>query len=174
MRALASEEYTTLTDQLNTTVTHTFPRLLVPSSTTAHLGALVELKSGVGGSESSLFVADLLRMYQRLANANRWRAQIMSQNDLESGGIKDAVVEIKGESAYDTLRWESGVHRVQRVPATEASGRVHTSTAAVLVLPLIEETDGQNDELFSMDEIKTEVMRARGAGGQVGPNLQPC
>lgn len=167
MRALASEEYTTLTDQLNTVVTQTFPRLLVPPSTTAHLGALMELKSGVGGSESSLFVADLLRMYQRLANVSRWKAQIVSQNDLENGGIKDAVVEIKGDGAYDTLRWESGVHRVQRVPATEASGRVHTSTAAVLVLPLMEETDGQNDELFSMDEIRIEVMRARGAGGQV-------
>jgi peptide chain release factor 1 len=127
----------------------------------------MELKSGVGGSESSLFLADLLRMYQRLANSRRWKAQIVTKNDLESGGIKDAVLEIKGEEVYDTLRWESGVHRVQRVPATEASGRVHTSTVAVIVLPLMEETDGQNNELFSMDEIKIEVMRARGAGGQV-------
>ncbi|KAF9445275.1 release factor [Macrolepiota fuliginosa MF-IS2] len=166
MRALATEEYTSLTDHLNTTVTQTFPQLLVPPSTTVQLGALMELKSGVGGSESSLFLADMLRMYQRLANASRWKAHIVSKNDLETGGIKDAVVEIKGEGAYDALRWESGVHRVQRVPATEASGRVHTSTVAVVVLPLMEETDGQNDELFSMDEIRIEVMRARGAGGQ--------
>lgn len=167
MRALATEEYTTLTEKLNHTVNQTFPHLLVPPSTTAQLGALMELKSGVGGSESSLFLADLLRMYQRLANASRWKAQVVSKNDLENGGIKDAVVEIKGEGAYDALRWESGVHRVQRVPATEASGRVHTSTVAIVVLPLMEETDGQNDELFSMDEVKIEVMRARGAGGQV-------
>lgn len=166
MRALATEEYTTLTEQLNKSVTETLPQLLVPPSETAHLGALMELKSGVGGSESSLFLADMLRMYQRLANASRWKAQVVTQNDLETGGIKDAIMEIKGEGAYDSLRWESGVHRVQRVPATEASGRVHTSTVAVVVLPLMEETDGKNDDLFSMDEVKVEVMRARGAGGQ--------
>jgi peptide chain release factor 1 len=169
MRALATEEYEVLADQLSDTVTQNFPKLLIPPSTTSHLGTLVELKSGVGGSESSLFLADLLRMYQRLANTSRWKSQIMSKNDLENGGIKDAVLEIKGEGAYDTLRWESGVHRVQRVPATEASGRVHTSTVAVLVMPLIEETSGQDEELFSMDDIKMEVMRARGAGGQVSP-----
>ncbi|KXN82924.1 Peptide chain release factor 1 [Leucoagaricus sp. SymC.cos] len=168
MRALATEEHETLTKQLTEAVTQTFPNLLVPRSKTAQLGALMELKSGVGGSEASLFLADMLRMYQRLASASQWKTQIVSKNDLESGGIKDAIVEIKGEGAYDALRWESGVHRVQRVPATEANGRVHTSTVAVVVLPLMGETDGQNDELFAMDEIKIEVMRARGAGGQVG------
>ncbi|KAJ3569151.1 hypothetical protein NP233_g5240 [Leucocoprinus birnbaumii] len=166
MRALATEEYASLTEQLNQSVTETFPQLLVPPSETAHLGALMELKSGVGGSESSLFLADLLRMYQRLANASRWKAQVVTQNELEIGGIKDAILEVKGEGAYDTLRWESGVHRVQRVPATESSGRVHTSTVAVVVLPLMEETDGKNDDLFTMDEVRVEVMRARGAGGQ--------
>lgn len=169
MRALAEEEHTTLTDTLTLTLTQTFPHLLTPPSTTTHLGALMELKSGVGGSESSLFLSELLRMYQRVANSNQWITQIMSQNDLDgtSHGIKDAVVEIKGRGAYDALRWESGVHRVQRVPATETSGRVHTSTVAIVVLPLVEETDAKDDDLFSMDEVKIEVMRARGAGGQV-------
>ncbi|XP_006456021.1 hypothetical protein AGABI2DRAFT_227704 [Agaricus bisporus var. bisporus H97] len=168
MRALAEEEHTTLTDTLTLTLTQTFPHLLTPPSTTTHLGALMELKSGVGGSESSLFLGELLRMYQRVANSNQWKTQIMSQNDLDgtSHGIKDAVVEIKGRGAYDALRWESGVHRVQRVPATETSGRVHTSTVAIVVLPLVEETDAKDDDLFSMDEVKIEVMRARGAGGQ--------
>jgi len=93
----------------------------------------MELKSGVGGSEAGLFLTDLLRMYLRLANGRRWKATVVAQNDSDGGGTKDAIVEIKGEGAYDALCWESGVHRVQRVPATEASGRVHTSTAAIIV-----------------------------------------
>jgi len=105
-------------------------------------------------------------MYLRYTNNRDWTTTIVSQNDNETGGIKDAIVEVKGEGAYDALRWESGVHRVQRVPATEASGRVHTSTVAVIALPLVEEKDAKDEELFTMDEIKIEVMRARGAGGQ--------
>ena len=133
MRSLASEEFNTLSNTLSKTVKTVFPTLLIPPSTTCHLSALMELKSGVGGSESSLFLSDLLRMYQRLAHSNNWKSSIVAENNLESGGIKDAIVEIKGETAYDTLRWESGVHRVQRVPATESSGRTHTSTVAVVV-----------------------------------------
>ena len=133
MRSLASEEFKSLSDTLSKTVKTIFPALLVPPSTTCHLSALMELKSGVGGSESSLFLSDLLRMYQRLAHSNNWKSSIIAENSTDSGGIKDAIVEIKGETAYDTLRWESGVHRVQRVPATESSGRTHTSTVAVVV-----------------------------------------
>jgi peptide chain release factor 1 len=133
MRALAAEEYDSLSKSLFEIVESTFPTLLIPSSTTAHLSALMELKSGVGGSEASLFLANLLRMYLRLANRRHWKATVVAQNDSDGGGIKDAIVEIKGEGAYDVLRWESGVHRVQRVPATEASGRVHTSTVAIVV-----------------------------------------
>ncbi|KAF8511625.1 hypothetical protein BU17DRAFT_54534 [Hysterangium stoloniferum] len=166
MRSLASAEYNTLSDSLKQMVETTFASLLVPPSTTSHLSALMELKSGVGGSEASLFLGDLLRMYVRLANSNRWHAQIVAQNETENGGTKDAIVEIKGEGVYDSLRWESGVHRVQRVPATESSGRVHTSTVAIVVLPLMEETDANDAELFSMEDVKIEVMRARGAGGQ--------
>ncbi|KAG5650411.1 hypothetical protein H0H81_012348 [Sphagnurus paluster] len=166
MRALAVEEHQSLSTSLTTLVESTVPALLIPPSTTSHLSAMLELKSGVGGSEASLFLANLLRMYLRLANVRRWQASVVSQNANEGGGIKDAIVEVKGEGAYEALSWESGVHRVQRVPATEASGRVHTSTVAVIVLPLVEEADTTTDDLFNMEDVKVEVMRARGAGGQ--------
>ncbi|KIK70934.1 hypothetical protein GYMLUDRAFT_33023 [Collybiopsis luxurians FD-317 M1] len=166
MRALASEEAAELDEKLSVILNQTFPSLLIPPSTTAKLSALVELKSGVGGTESSLFLETILRMYLRFSQSNSWKATLVAQNENESGGVKDAIVEIKGSGAYDILRWESGVHRVQRVPATESGGRVHTSTVAVIVLPLVEEQDAQKEELFSMDDIKLEVMRARGAGGQ--------
>jgi peptide chain release factor 1 len=112
-----------------------FPSLLVPESETAPMSALVELKSGVGGQESSLFVGDLVRIYTRFAHANNFVPSMVAKNDAESGGLKDAILEIQGPGAYDALKWESGVHRVQRVPATESGGRVHTSTAAVMVRP---------------------------------------
>ena len=133
MRSLASEEIESLSSTLAEILEQRFPTLIIPPSQTARLSALMEMKSGVGGSESSLFLAELLRMYQRLANNNHWNATIVTKNDLEAGGIKDAVVEFRGEGAYDTLCWESGVHRVQRVPATESSGRTHTSTVAIVV-----------------------------------------
>lgn len=105
----------------------------------------MDLKSGVGGQESSLFLSELLRMYTRFAGSKsvdeetgevikaKWGVTIVQQNDADAGGIKDAIVEIKGKGAYDLMRWESGVHRVQRVPATDSAGRVHTSTVAVIV-----------------------------------------
>lgn len=133
MRGLAADEITALAASLNVIAKETFPALLVPPSPTAALSALMELKSGVGGSEASLFLADMLRMYQRLATNMKWRATVVASNSAEGGGTKDAVVEIVGAGAYDALRWESGVHRVQRVPATEASGRTHTSTVAIVV-----------------------------------------
>ncbi|KZT00326.1 release factor [Laetiporus sulphureus 93-53] len=167
MRTLAVEEHASLVEGLTKLLEHTFPALLIPPSKTAHLSALIELKSGVGGSESSLFLADLMRMYTRVANILGWKVAVMGGSELENGGMKDAILEVKGEKAYDTLRWESGVHRVQRVPATESSGRVHTSTVAVVVLPLAEESSqSEQDDLFKPDEVKVEVMRARGAGGQ--------
>src|ERR1700685_635604 len=133
MRTLASEEYSSLTSALSHSLSTTFPSLLVPPSTTAHLSALLELKSGVGGSEASLFLGDLLRVYLRYAQVMRWKAEVIGKNDSDGGGVKEAIVEVKGVGAYDGLRWESGVHRVQRVPATETKGRVHTSTVAVVV-----------------------------------------
>ncbi|KAK0453868.1 peptide chain release factor 1 [Armillaria borealis] len=166
MRSMAEEEYYSLEEKVEEIVDTTLPALLKPSSSTAHYSALVELKSGVGGVESSLFLADMLRMYQRYATAQRWKWTMMAVNELEQGGTRDAIMEVKGLGAYDRLRWESGVHRVQRVPSTDASGRVHTSTVAVIVLPLAEEKDTQDEPLYKMEDIKIEVMRARGAGGQ--------
>jgi peptide chain release factor 1 len=133
MRALASEEFTSLTSTLSTHVSTTFPSLLVPPSSTRELHALLELKAGVGGSEATLFLLDLLRVYVRYAASVGWRASVIQSSETESGGMRDAILEIKGEGAYDALRWESGVHRVQRVPATESSGRTHTSTVAIIV-----------------------------------------
>ena len=109
------------------------PNALLPSSETEGLSALVELKAGVGGSESSLFAAELSRMYGRFARLNGWEPTVLASSESDSGGFKDVILEVNGSGAYDTLRWESGVHRVQRVPATEASGRLHTSTVAALV-----------------------------------------
>lgn len=137
MRELAQEEHHSLITSLTAHLQATFPSLLFSasssSSSTAHLSALIELKSGVGGSESSLFVSDLLRMYMRLSHDRKWHPTVMNANEIDTGGLKDVILEVKGEGAYEALRWESGVHRVQRVPATEASGRVHTSTVAAVV-----------------------------------------
>ncbi|KAJ7709729.1 hypothetical protein B0H17DRAFT_915985 [Mycena rosella] len=166
LRSMASEEYAMLTESLTEIVKTRFPAILVPPSRTAHLSALMELKSGVGGSEASLFLGEMLRMYLRLAPASGWKADVVASNELDVGGTRDAVVEFKGPGAYDALQWESGVHRVQRVPATEQSGRMHTSTVAVVVLPLVEDSEAHKEELYSMDDIKIEVMRSKGAGGQ--------
>jgi len=181
---LAVVESDSLLSSLRSLLTHELPNALLPASETDELSALVELKAGVGGSESSLFVADLLRMYGRFARLNNWSPTVLASSESDGGGFKDALLEVKGAGAYESLRWESGVHRVQRVPATEASGRVHTSTVAAVVggysivirvpssclqvLPLSEESrpDGV-DDLLKQDDVRVEVMRARGAGGQV-------
>ena len=168
MRALAEDEYGALTARLGTYLATTFPALLVPPSRTRAFSALLELKAGVGGSEAALFLTDLLRVYVRHAHARGWRADVIQSADVLGGGMREAIVEVKGDGAYDVLRWETGVHRVQRVPATEASGRVHTSTVAVIVLPLSEAAEPDvEDSLFKMEDVRIEVMRSRGAGGQV-------
>ncbi|KAG9019510.1 hypothetical protein FRB90_001171 [Tulasnella sp. 427] len=172
LRALAAEERTSLTEVLSEHVKDIFPSLLVPPSATKHFSAIVELKSGVGGDEAALFVSDVLKMYTRLAAMRGFRVETVSISQLEGskgsgGGIKEAIIEVQGEGSYDIFRWESGVHRVQRVPATESQGRVHTSTITVMVLPTSDAPE-ETDADFKIDEkdVKTEVMRARGAGGQ--------
>ncbi|KAF8531228.1 peptide chain release factor 1 [Gautieria morchelliformis] len=168
MRSLASTEQSQLMSALSSHLSTTFPSLLIPPSSTCGHSAIIELKAGVGGDEAALFVSDLLRMYGRAAEANGWQVEVITKEDNESGrGTKNSVMEVKGEGAYDAFRWESGVHRVQRVPETERSGRVHTSTAAVVVLPLSQETPGSSSQqLYDIKDVKVEVMRARGAGGQ--------
>ncbi|KAI0262626.1 hypothetical protein BC834DRAFT_890996 [Gloeopeniophorella convolvens] len=164
---LAVAETDSLHSDLQSLLAAELPNALLPPSETEELSALVELKAGVGGSESSLFVADLLRMYGRFARQNNWAPTVLASSENEGGGFKDAILEVKGPGVYDALRWESGVHRVQRVPETEASGRVHTSTVAAVVLPLSEESQSDGtDDLFKLEDVRVEVMRARGAGGQ--------
>ena len=131
---MAEEEFTTLSENLSTALDDTFPKLVLPSSEdTSKLSAYIELKAGVGGSEASLFVEDLMRMYLRLSQYTNWTTTTVSLSEIDGGGVRDALLEVRGENAYDQLRWESGVHRVQRVPATETKGRTHTSTVAVIV-----------------------------------------
>lgn len=188
LRSLAEEESVALQETLNTLVQEVLPPLLLPVSPTQDVSALVEIKAGAGGEEAGLFAGDLLRMYTRYvdlwgrdvsargdpsgASGKGWKTTIISESlTATTGGrpaYKEVTLEIKGRGAYDTFRWETGVHRVQRVPATETSGRMHTSAVAVVVLPLTEnETEG-DAALFEVDEkdVRLEVMRARGAGGQ--------
>jgi len=123
---------------------------------------IMEIRAGTGGEEASLFAGDLLRMYLRYAEVRGWKSEVMNTNETDLGGIKEVTVEIRGLGAFSRLKYESGVHRVQRVPATEASGRIHTSTATVAVLPEADEVDVQiNDE-----DLKIDVYRAGGHGGQ--------
>jgi peptide chain release factor 1 len=136
--------------------------LLTPRDPMAERNIIMEIRSGTGGDEASLFAGDLFRMYSRFAERNRWKVEVLASNPTELGGFKEIVFAIQGRGAYRHLKYESGVHRVQRVPATEASGRIHTSTATVAVLPEAEEVDVQ----IRPDEIEIETYRAGGAGGQ--------
>ncbi|MCA1963589.1 MAG: peptide chain release factor 1 [Prosthecobacter sp.] len=135
---------------------------IVPPDPLEGRDALIELRAGTGGDEASLFAADLLRMYSRFAEAQGWRVEPLESSPSEVGGFKEVVVKISGEEVFRRLRYESGVHRVQRVPATEAQGRIHTSTATVAVLPEAEEVDLE----LKPDEVRIEVCRSSGAGGQ--------
>ncbi len=136
--------------------------LLLPRDEADERGVILEVRAGTGGDEASLFAGDLFRMYQRYADARRWRVDILSESEGAVGGYKEIVAEIHGRGAYARLKFESGVHRVQRVPDTEASGRIHTSAATVAVLPIAEEVDVAIDD----KDLQIETMRAGGAGGQ--------
>lgn len=135
---------------------------MYPSDPYNQKDAFLEIRAGTGGQEAALFAADLLKMYMNYALAKGWNAQVNSMSDTDLGGIKDVVVSIEGPGVYGMLKHESGVHRVQRVPATESSGRVHTSTATVAVLPELDEVE----VAISPDQIRIDVFRASGAGGQ--------
>ena len=135
---------------------------LIPPDPLDNRDTIVEIRAGTGGGEAALFAADLLRMYQRYAESRGWLIETVSLSEGKVGGVKDAVFKVKGESAYGRLRHESGVHRVQRVPATEAQGRIHTSAATVAILPEAEELDVSIDE----SDLKIDVFRSSGPGGQ--------
>ncbi|KAJ9112333.1 hypothetical protein QFC19_000753 [Naganishia cerealis] len=168
MRSLAHEELSALQDQISELLHGRLPALLLPPSSTASLGAMLELKAGVGGDEAALFVEQVMRMYLRYAQSKGWRTEILSKTAGSIGtgtgtGLKDVTIKVDGAGAFGDFRFERGVHRVQRVPATESAGRVHTSTIAVL--PVMEKTE-TSDDIVDEKDVKSEVMRSRGAGGQ--------
>ena len=136
--------------------------LLLPKDSADNSSAIVEIRAGTGGEEASLFAGDLLKMYTRYAQLQGWKADLLSLSESDLGGVKEAVLGVEGEGAYAKLKFESGVHRVQRVPVTEGSGRIHTSAATVAVLPEPEDVDVNVDE----KDLRIDVYRASGAGGQ--------
>ncbi len=136
--------------------------LLLPKDPNDDKNILLEIRGGTGGEEAALFAADLFRMYTRFAERRRWRVEIVSSSSASAGGIKEVVANIEGRGAYSFLKYESGVHRVQRVPTTEAQGRIHTSTATVAIMPEVEEVDVHIDP----KDLKIDVMRSGGPGGQ--------
>jgi len=136
--------------------------LLLPRDPDDHKNTVLEIRAGTGGEEAALFAADLLRMYMRYAESVRWRVEILSQSEASAGGLKEVIALVSGDNVYSRLKFESGVHRVQRVPATEAQGRVHTSTATVAVLPEADEVD---IELHDKD-LRFDIAAASGPGGQ--------
>jgi peptide chain release factor 1 len=136
--------------------------LLVPKDPRDDKNVIVEIRAGAGGDEAAIFASDLFRMYTRFAEDKRWKTEIMSENAIGVGGYKEVIFEVKGKGAYSKLKYESGVHRVQRVPATEAQGRIHTSTATVAVMAEVDDVDVEIPE----SDIEIEVYRSSGAGGQ--------
>jgi peptide chain release factor 1 len=161
MRELAAEELKSLEARREALMAD-IKVLLIPKDPNDAKNVVVEIRAGTGGDEAALFAADLLRMYARYAERQGWRVETMSVSDTGGGGIKEAIVLIQGRNVYSRLKYESGVHRVQRVPETEASGRIHTSTATVAVLPEAEEVDVQIDP----KDLRVDTFCSSGPGGQ--------
>jgi peptide chain release factor 1 len=136
--------------------------LLIPKDPLDEKNIIMEIRAGTGGDEAALFAADLFRMYSRFAETKNWKFEVMNVNETELGGVKEIVFSLSGSNVYENLRYESGVHRVQRVPATEASGRIHTSAVTVAVLPEADETEID----IRPEDLRIDVMRAGGPGGQ--------
>jgi peptide chain release factor 1 len=161
MRSLAEQERAELKVQLEG-LERDLKLKLLPKDTADNSSAIVEIRAGTGGDEAALFAGDLLKMYTRYAALQGWKTDLMSLSESDLGGIKEAVMEVAGEGAYAKLKFESGGHRVQRVPVTEAGGRIHTSAATVAVLPEPEDVDIEINE----KDLRIDVYRASGAGGQ--------
>ncbi len=136
--------------------------MLVPKDPKDERDVIVEIRAGAGGDEAGLFAADLYRMYTRYAEDHRWKVELLDESETGIGGYKEVVFAVKGKGAYSRLKFESGVHRVQRIPSTEANGRIHTSTVTVAVLPEIEEVEVN----IPLSDLEIETYRSRGAGGQ--------
>ena len=161
LRTLAMEEIESLERRQRQLISD-LRELMRPRDPNDERNVIIEIRAGTGGDEASLFAADLLRAYLRYAEDRGWKADVMSTSESGVGGLKEVILEITGRGAYSRLKYESGVHRVQRVPVTEASGRIHTSTATVAVLPEAEEVDIQIAE----EDLRIDVYRSTGHGGQ--------
>ena len=159
--ALAENELLSLNSKRDT-IEKELKFLLIPKDINDDRSVIIEIRAGTGGDEASLFALDLFRMYQRFADQNNWKFELIEESTTDLGGIKEVVFHLKGEKIYSKLKFESGVHRVQRVPATESSGRIHTSAATVAVLPEAKEVDIE----ISPNDIRIDTMRSSGAGGQ--------
>jgi peptide chain release factor 1 len=161
MREMAREELKELEEKLALN-DDKLKFMLIPRDPLDEKNIIMEIRAGTGGEEAALFAADLYRMYSRFAETRGWKFEIMSSNETELGGLKEIVFSITGNNVYENLRYESGVHRVQRVPSTEASGRIHTSAVTVAVLPEADETEID----IRQEDLRIDVMRAGGPGGQ--------
>ncbi|MEA4816008.1 MAG: peptide chain release factor 1 [Lachnospiraceae bacterium] len=160
-RALAKEELSENKEAIEE-VKKEITILLLPKDPNDEKNVIVEIRGGAGGDEAALFAGDLFRMYCRYAERRRWKSEIMSSNESDLGGFKEVSFMIQGQGAYSRLKYESGVHRVQRIPSTESGGRIHTSTVTVAVLPEAEEVDVNID----MNDVRIDVFRSSGNGGQ--------
>ncbi len=161
MKAMAREELEKL-EEKEQALLNQLKILLVPKDPLDGKDTIVEIRAGTGGDEASLFAADLYRMYSRFAEKNKWKMEVMDQSPTEVGGFKEIVFSVAGRNVYGNLKYESGVHRVQRVPTTESGGRIHTSAVTVAVLPEAEDTDIQ----LANEDLRIDVFRSSGPGGQ--------
>jgi peptide chain release factor 1 len=161
MRQLAESEIADL-EPLVAALEKELKLMLVPKDPRDDKNVFVEIRAGTGGEEAAIFAADLYRMYTRYAEHQNWKVELMGSNEIGVGGFKEVIFQVKGKGAYSKLKYESGVHRVQRVPTTESSGRIHTSTATVAVMAEVEEVDVEIPE----SDMKIDVFRSSGAGGQ--------
>jgi peptide chain release factor 1 len=161
MRELAEMEVAELTEQIDT-LEEQLREMLLPRDPRDKKNVIVEIRAGAGGDEAGIFAADLFRMYSRYAEGQGWKVDILSANETGVNGFKEVIFEVKGRGAYSRLKYESGVHRVQRVPVTESQGRIHTSTATVAVLAEVDDVDIE----INSNDLKIDVYRSKGAGGQ--------
>jgi peptide chain release factor 1 len=162
MKAMAQDEIERLTDESGR-LEHELHLALIPADPRDEANVFLEVRAGTGGDEAAIFAGDLFRMYTRYAERQGWRVELMSESEGEHGGFKEVVARIEGKGAYSRLKFESGTHRVQRVPATESQGRIHTSAATVAILPELDEID---DVQLNPADLKVDTFRASGAGGQ--------